>query len=136
MWTARTETSGTGVSVRQVERSYTELPSFDLVVATVDHTEELERLFESLERQAHPAFRVLLVDQNEAADSTRSSAATPRSTSSVYARRAACRAPVTPHSNTCAPSWSPFPDDDCAYPDDLLQRVAFAASRSMHAWAG
>jgi len=44
---------------------YAELPSFDLVVASVDRTEELERLFESLERQAHPAFRVLLVDQNE-----------------------------------------------------------------------
>jgi len=41
-----------------------ELPSFDLVVATVDRVEELERLLASLQEQTHGAFRVLLIDQN------------------------------------------------------------------------
>jgi glycosyltransferase involved in cell wall biosynthesis len=40
------------------------LPSFDLVVATVDRVGELERLLASLEAQTYRAFRVLLVDQN------------------------------------------------------------------------
>ena len=40
------------------------LPSFDLVVATVDRIGELERLLASLEAQTYRAFRVLLVDQN------------------------------------------------------------------------
>ena len=41
-----------------------ELPSFDLVVATVDRVEELDRLLASLDRQTHRRFRTLLVDQN------------------------------------------------------------------------
>ena len=41
------------------------LPSFDLIVATVDRTEELRALLRSLARQSYPEFRVLLVDQNE-----------------------------------------------------------------------
>ena len=41
------------------------LPDFDLVVATVDRVAELEQLLQSLERQSHQGFRVLVVDQND-----------------------------------------------------------------------
>ena len=41
------------------------IPSFDLVVATIDRVDELERLLDSLAAQTHRAFRVLLVDQND-----------------------------------------------------------------------
>ena len=63
----RTETSGArtvatgGVSVVRVSRR----PTFDLVLATVGRVDEVRRLFASLERQSHGAFRVLLVDQND-----------------------------------------------------------------------
>ena len=42
-----------------------ELPSFDLVVATVGRTDELARLLGSLAAQDYPQARVLLVDQND-----------------------------------------------------------------------
>jgi GT2 family glycosyltransferase len=64
-----------------------DLPSFALVVATVDRGDGLRILLDSLERQTYRRFRVLLVDQVDA---------------DIVA----------------------FPDDDCAYPDDLLERVA------------
>ncbi|MFO7571189.1 MAG: glycosyltransferase, partial [Gaiellaceae bacterium] len=38
-----------------------ELPSFDLVVATVDRADSLARLLDSLERQTHRSFRLLVV---------------------------------------------------------------------------
>ena len=103
---------------------YTELPSFDLVVATVDRTEELERLFESLERQAHPAFRVLLVDQNE--DGRLDEIIGRHSSLDVKrlrAPRGLSRARNAALQHVRAELVA-FPDDDCAYPDDLLQRVA------------
>ena len=37
---------------------------FDLVVATVDRTAELETLLQSLEGQTHRHFRLVVVDQN------------------------------------------------------------------------
>ena len=52
-----------GASVRAVNAG--QLPSFDLVVATVDRVADLKRLLASLGRQTHPHFRVLLVDQND-----------------------------------------------------------------------
>src|SRR5437899_3216197 len=120
-----------GASVRRVA-------SFDLVVATVDRTAELKRLLESLERQTHRGFRVLLVDQNEddrlddvlhdhgSLDLVRLRSARGLS----RARNAALgelRADVVA-----------FPDDDCIYPDDLLERVAerFTDDPSLDGLAG
>ncbi len=37
---------------------------FSLIVATLGRTAELQRLFESLERQTHRDFEVIVVDQN------------------------------------------------------------------------
>ena len=97
--------------------------TFDLVVATIDRVDELERLLASLERQTQTSLRVLLVDQNDddrvqpvleahpALDLERIRA--PRGLS--RARNAGLprlRADVVA-----------FPDDDCTFPDDLLERV-------------
>ena len=102
----------------------TALPELDLVVATVDRVDQLDRLFDSLERQSHRGFRVLLVDQNEDdrlepvierhaglnLDRLRS----PRGLS--RARNAAL--------GSVTADLVAFPDDDCVYADDLLERVA------------
>jgi len=101
----------------------TEPPSFDLVVATVDRVDPLERLFDSLERQTHPRFRVLLVDQNEddrlAPVVSAAGLDVLRLRSEPGLSRARNRALGELGSDVVA-----FPDDDCEYADDLLERVA------------
>jgi glycosyltransferase involved in cell wall biosynthesis len=101
-----------------------ELPSFDLVVATVGRTEQLDVLLASLERQTHPRFRVLLVDQNEDDRVDAVLAGHPslqvehlRSPRGLSRARNAALPRVTA-------DLVAFPDDDCVYPDDSLERVA------------
>ena len=67
------------------------LPSFDLVVATVDRTEELDRLLDSLAAQDYPRLRVIVVDQNEDERLVPILSRT-RLLVSTSARRAVCRA--------------------------------------------
>ena len=98
--------------------------TFDLVVATVDRVDELGRLLESLERQRHRDFRVLLVDQNDDGRVERVLAGHPAlSVERLRAPRGLSRA-----RNVALPlvrgDIVAFPDDDCAFPDDLLERVA------------
>jgi GT2 family glycosyltransferase len=102
----------------------TKLPSFDLVVATVGRVEELERLFASLARQTHSAFRVLLVDQNDDDRLDRllreyGSLEVSRLRAGRGLSRARNAALGHVHAVVVA-----FPDDDCTFPDDLLERVA------------
>ena len=117
----RTETSGTGDSVRPVPL---QLPAFDLVVATVGRVEELERFLRSLEQQTHAEFRVLVADQND-----------DERVESLVARHPALdivhlRSPkgLSRARNVALAQLSSelvaFPDDDCEYPQDLLERVA------------
>ena len=105
------------------------LPSFDLVVATVDRVEPLERLLASLDRQTHRSFRVLLVDQNEherlepvLAGHSGLDVVGLRSPRGLSRARNVALAQL--EADVVA-----FPDDDCEYPDDLLERVGerFAA---------
>jgi glycosyltransferase involved in cell wall biosynthesis len=98
--------------------------TFDLVVATVDRVEELGRLLDSLERQTHSAFRVLLVDQNdddrvEGVLSAHPSLEIERLRSARGLSRARNAALPRLQADVVA-----FPDDDCVYPEDLLERVA------------
>jgi glycosyltransferase involved in cell wall biosynthesis len=98
--------------------------TFDLVVATVDRVGELDRLLDSLDRQTHMDFRVLVVDQN-ADDRVQDVLA--RHPSLRLERLLAApglsraRNAVLPHMQADVVA---FPDDDCFYPDDLLERVA------------
>ena len=101
-----------------------ELPSFDLVVATIGRVVELEGLLRSLEVQSHARFRVLVVDQN--ADGRLDPAITAHPVlelvhlhSDKGLSRARNRALAELAADVIA-----FPDDDCIYPDDLLARVA------------
>jgi len=114
-----------------------ELPSFDLVVATVERVDELASLLESLERQSHEDFRVLLVDQNGDDRLGRVLADRALEIVHLHAERGLSRA-----RNAALPQLRAevvaFPDDDCVYPDDLLARVAqrFAAEPSLAGLTG
>jgi glycosyltransferase involved in cell wall biosynthesis len=98
--------------------------TFDLVVATIDRVEELGRLLESLERQTHKDFRVLVVDQNgdDRAEHVLASH------SSLRIEHLAAPRGLSRARNEALPRLEAdivaFPDDDCIYPDDLLERVA------------
>lgn len=118
----RAETRGTGASVRRVADP--ELPSIDLVVATVDRDRELGLMLESLERQTHRGFRVLLVDQN---DDDRVEQVLRQHDSltveHVRSERGLSRARNAGLDRVTADIVA-FPDDDCVLPDDLLERAA------------
>jgi GT2 family glycosyltransferase len=94
--------------------------TFDLVVATVGRVEELARFLESLERQTHRDFRVLVVDQN---DDVRVEPLLTERTVQLHSPPGLSRArnEAIPHLQADVVA---FPDDDCVYPDDLLERVA------------
>ena len=100
------------------------LPSFDLIVATVGRVDELQRLLSSLGAQTHAHFRVVLVDQNE--DGRLDDLAAeehPFQLTRIKAARGLSRA-----RNAALPQLRAelvaFPDDDCVFPSDLLERVA------------
>ncbi|MBA3433797.1 MAG: glycosyltransferase family 2 protein [Actinobacteria bacterium] len=100
-----------------------ELPSFDLVVATVGRVEELSRLLASLESQSHRDLRVILVDQNTDDRLERVLANTPLDILRVPSELGLSRARNAGLEHVAADIVA-FPDDDCAYPEDLLRRVA------------
>jgi glycosyltransferase involved in cell wall biosynthesis len=99
-----------------------ELPSFDLVVATVGRGEELGRLFDSLEAQEYPALRVLVVDQND--DERVAAHLERRDVELVHLRspRGLSRARNVALEHLAADIVA-FPDDDCVYPPGLLRRI-------------
>jgi glycosyltransferase involved in cell wall biosynthesis len=115
-----------------------ELPSFDLVVATVDRADQLGRLLVSLDAQTHRNLRVLLVDQNQddrlddvvrahpglRVERLRSTRGLSRARNVALAGREAELVAV--------------PDDDCQYAPDLLERVAhrFAAEAELDGLTG
>ena len=94
--------------------------TFDLVVATVGRTAELERFLVSLDAQTHRDFRVLVVDQN----------ADDRIVPVLDGRAVRLRSkPGLSRARNVAldelrGDAVAFPDDDCVYPPDLLARVA------------
>jgi GT2 family glycosyltransferase len=101
-----------------------ELPSFDLVVATVGRVAELERFLDSLATQTHSRFRVLLVDQNE--DARLDGVVAARSTMDVVhlrSERGLSRARNRALGEVSGDLVA-FPDDDCVYAPDLLEQVA------------
>jgi glycosyltransferase involved in cell wall biosynthesis len=114
------------------------LPSFDLVVATVDRVSELGRLLASLEAQMHRDFRVLLVDQNK--DDRLDPILQERRHFDVVrlrAERGLSRARNTAIGNVKADLVA-FPDDDCVFPPGLLEQVArrFAGDTSLDGLTG
>ena len=100
-----------------------ELPSFDLVVATVGRTDELGRFLDSIEEQGYGPLRVIVVDQNE--DERVTEIAHGRAFELVHTRsvRGLSRARNAGLVHVDADLVA-FPDDDCVYPSGLLERVA------------
>jgi glycosyltransferase involved in cell wall biosynthesis len=94
---------------------------FDLIVATVDRVGELDGLLASLERQTFRDFRVIVVDQNS--DERLAGVLRGHDVSHVRSARGLSRARNTALAEVTADVVA-FPDDDCRYPEDLLERVA------------
>jgi glycosyltransferase involved in cell wall biosynthesis len=97
---------------------------FDLVVATVDRAAELETFLDSLEAQIHRRFRLVVVDQN-ADDRVAALLASHRNLDVLHLRsgRSLSRARNVALAALDADLVA-FPDDDCRYAPDLLERVA------------
>ena len=100
------------------------LPTWDLVLCTVGRREEPARLLDSLRVQTHRGFRVVVVDQN---DDERLAPVLARYAEldvlHLHAPRGLSRSrnAALPHLRA---ELVAFPDDDCAYPADLLERAA------------
>ncbi len=98
--------------------------TFDLVVATLGRSNELGALLDSLESQSYQAFRVLVVDQNEDDRAAATLARHPE----INMLRLLSEPGLSRSRNVALPHVSAdvvgFPDDDCSYPADLLERVA------------
>jgi GT2 family glycosyltransferase len=111
---------------------------FDLVVATVDRTRDLDALLDSLGTQTHRRFRVLVADQNE--DDRLDEVLGRRADLDVVRLRSGrglSRARNVALASLTADVVA-FPDDDCVYPSDLLERVAerFAADTGLDGLTG
>ena len=100
-------------------------PSFSLILATVGRVAELERFLKHLDEQSYRKFELIVVDQNP--DTRLMPILAPyednfsilHCTSSKGLSRARNVGLARTSGDILA-----FPDDDCWYPVDLLQRVA------------
>ena len=99
-------------------------PRFDLVVATVDRTDDLDGLLAALDAQTHRGFRVVVVDQNPD-DRVAELLGRHRGLDVLHLRSARglsrARNTALPHLDA---ELVAFPDDDCSYAPDVLARVA------------
>ena len=114
-----------------------ELPSFDLVVATVGRTEELARFLDSVAGQGYEPVRVLVVDQNDDDRVDELLAGRPGELVHLHAPQGLSRARNAALARIEADLVA-FPDDDCVYPPGLLARVAerFAADDELDGLTG
>lgn len=113
------------------------LPAFDLITATVGRSEELERFLDSLGAQTHRDFRLIVVDQNEDDRVAGVLAGSPLDVLHLRSAPGLSRARNTGLAQVTADVVA-FPDDDCVYPPDLLERLAarFAADGSLAGVSG
>src|SRR5215212_9261375 len=98
---------------------------FSLVLATVGRTEEVRRLLESLREQTYRNFEVIVVDQNPG-DGLTYLLELYRDTLNIRHIRSAkgiSKARNVGLRYTTGDVVA-FPDDDCWYAPDLLERVA------------
>jgi glycosyltransferase involved in cell wall biosynthesis len=100
-----------------------ELPSFDLVVATVARTDELGRLLDSVAAQDYERLRVVVVDQNEDERLGPILAGRALRLEHVRSPRGLSRA-RNAGLQVIDGDVVAFPDDDCTYPAGLLAEVA------------
>jgi GT2 family glycosyltransferase len=101
-----------------------ELMSFDLVVATVDRVRELEGLLDSLEAQTHRRVRLLLIDQNEDDRLVEILQEHPSLTICRLRSKRGLSRSRNRALDLLDAELVGFPDDDCSFPPNLLERVA------------
>lgn len=118
---------------------------FDLIVATVARTEDLEALLGSLAGQTHSDFRVVVVDQNSDDRVERLLALHPgldalhlRSARGLSRARNRALVALRTELEAFRADVVGFPDDDCLYAPDLLERVAhrFATDSTLDGLSG
>lgn len=113
----------------------TDRPAFSLIVCTVDRTDELARLLGSLAAQTFRDFEVLVVDQNE---DQRLAPILDRHANDFPIRHLTSQRGLSRARNVglreAKGALLAIPDDDCWYPDELLERVeaSFRAHPSVH----
>jgi glycosyltransferase involved in cell wall biosynthesis len=100
-------------------------PKFSLVVATIGRTTQLARLFETLRQQTCQSFEVILVDQNsqEYLDEVIAPFYTFFPLRHVRSKPGLSRARNAALDHIRGQIVA-FPDDDCWYQEDFLERVA------------
>jgi GT2 family glycosyltransferase len=99
--------------------------TFSLILATVGRTREVERLLDSLAAQTYRSVEVLVVDQNP---DDRLDPVLRRFRGAVVVRHLRAPRGLSRARNVglrhAEGEVLAFPDDDCWYPPDLLERVA------------
>jgi len=99
-------------------------PKFSLVLATVGRTSELERFLAHLDAQSYRNFELIVIDQNP--DDRLVAVMSPYKERFPVIR---CRSPIglsrarNVGLGHASGDIIAFPDDDCWYPNDLLERV-------------
>jgi glycosyltransferase involved in cell wall biosynthesis len=113
------------------------LPAFDLITATVGRSEELERFLDSLGAQTHRDFRLIVVDQNEDDRLVEVLAGSRFDVLHLRSAPGLSRARNVALTHVTADVVA-FPDDDCVYPPDLLERLAarFASDGALDGVSG
>jgi GT2 family glycosyltransferase len=100
-------------------------PMFDIVLATVGRTGEVARFLASLAKQSYAKIRVILVDQN---GDDRLEPILDHHGNAFPLLRVEARPGLSRARNAglqhLAGDIVAFPDDDCTYPPDLLERVS------------
>lgn len=110
-------------------------PSLSLIVSTLGRAQELLRLFASLERQTWRDFEVIIVDQNDDSRLDSIVLADRWSFPLTHMRRPGTRGLSRGRNEGWRAARGEiilFPDDDCWYPVDLLER-AMSALRETNA---
>ena len=106
------------------------MKNLSLIVATVDRTDPLERLFASLQTQTYSNFEVILIDQNR--DDRLAAMVAFWSTKfplvHLLSEKGLSRA-RNKGIRFATGQFLAFPDDDCWYPPDLLESIVDWFSR-------
>jgi glycosyltransferase involved in cell wall biosynthesis len=99
-------------------------PKFSLITCTLERSWQLRRLAESLARQTEQRFEWIIVDQNEEPGVVRDALADILVTPTVYQERTPFLSGARNLGiDNARGDIIAFPDDDCWYPDNLLERV-------------